>query len=502
MTPRPLQGMPLPVAYALAIFAGGVLACSVGFGPVPFLAFSFPALLLPALARATTLRQTFLIGWAAGTGCNAVAFVWIAELLVTFGHFPAIAAWATAALLWAAQGLTFAFATLFAESVARRGAPRWIVLPAAFVVTSSWVPALFPWRPGSGLVEWVEFAQIAELGGTPLVDAAVLFSSAALSEALLRRRRLPMGVAALCLLGPLLYGALRVPSVDAARAEAPHLQVGVVQPNIGILEKHDARRARRHLTSLRDLTAAVSRADLVIWPETALPFPLARDARQPPGGGGRLSPLRDDGFVPLLFGAVTQSGRCDRWNSAVAMNAQGEFIGRSDKVELLAFGETVPLWEVLPPLQTMFPCPGMRAGARPEVLTLEGTELGVLNCYEDVLAHHARSLAQLQPELLVNLTNDAWFGQTQEPHLHQLVARWRTIETRRELVRVVNTGVSSHIDAAGRTLFETPTFVRTSFVADAARLTGTTPWTFLGDITTPGCALLLLAFAWRYRARR
>ncbi len=183
------------------------------------------------------------------------------------------------------------------------------------------------------------------------------------------------------------------------------------------------------------------------------------------------------------------------------MNRQGEFTGRSDKVELLAFGETVPLWEVLPPLQAMFPCPGMRAGARPEVLSLAGTTLGVLNCYEDVLAEHARSLAQLQPELLVNLTNDAWFGETQEPHLHQLVARWRTIETRRELVRVVNTGVSSHIDAAGRTVFETPTFVRTAFIADAARLSGTTPWSFLGDLTTPTFALLLLMFAWRYRAR-
>jgi len=142
----------------------------------------------------------------------------------------------------------------------------------------------------------------------------------------------------------------------------------------------------------------------------------------------------------------------------------------------------------------MFPCPGIRAAAHPEVVALDGTRLGVLNCYEDVLAEHGRTLALREPELLVNVTNDAWFGQTREPHLHQLVARYRAIETRRDLVRVVNTGVSAHIASSGATLYETETWVQTSFVADAKRLSGDTLWVRIGDTTTPAAYAFLLAW--------
>lgn len=492
--------------FALAAGSGALLACSVARGPVPFLAFCFPALLMPALASAKNLKHAVLLGWASGTACNAVAFHWIAELLQTFGHFPAIAAWATAALLWLAQGLSFALAVFLSESLVRRGAPRWLLLPAALVVTSSWLPALFPWRPGSSFVAWSEFAQLAELGGTALIDACLMFGSAAFFESGVRASkaeptlaRTPALVAAACLLVPLVYGTIRLAQFDEERLNLPEITIGVVQPNIGILEKADRRLARAHLANLRELTERVSDADVVVWPETALPFRLARDAARLPGGAERYSPRRRDGHVPLLFGAVTRSGRCDRWNSALVMDRDGQLSARSDKVELLAFGETIPFWETLPFLQEMFPCPGMRAGDAPAVLPVGGASIGVLNCYEDVLAAHARTLALLEPELMVNLTNDAWFGDTQEPHLHQLVARWRTIETRRALVRVVNTGVSSHIDAAGRSLVETPTFERTAFVARVARRAGTTLYTRIGDITTPTMALWLLVVAWTRR---
>ncbi|MEM9074399.1 MAG: apolipoprotein N-acyltransferase, partial [Myxococcota bacterium] len=347
---------------------------------------------------------------------------------------------------------------------------------------------------------WLPWAQLAEVGGTPLLDLMTVGVGAAAWHALHHRSR-PAGVlAALLVALPLLYGTVRIAQVDETRESAPILRVGVIQPNVGIYDKHDARLHHGHLVLLQRMTQTLERlgADVVIWPESAYPFPFPRGVAR--DVGGRYA-IRQRGVRgPLLVGAVTRASRCDRWNSALAIDDQGFVRGVADKVELLAFGETVPLWHWLPPLQSMFPCPGLRSAAAPKVLTLHEVRYGVLNCYEDVLGRHARTVAGLDPELLVNITNDAWFGDTLEPHLHQLVARVRSIETRRDLVRAVNTGVSAHIDATGRTRLETETFTQDSFIATARRLEGTTVWVTIGDVVTPIAYAYLLA--WGFRRRR
>src|SRR5690606_7012482 len=139
---------------------------------------------------------------------------------------------------------------------------------------------------------------------------------------------------------------------------------------------------------------------------------------------------------------------------------------------------------------------GFTPGGSVEVLEVAGVRLGVLNCYEDVREAHARRVAVSAPDLLVNLTNDAWFGATTEPALHQRVARLRAVETRRDVVRAVNTGISSHIAATGEELLITPVFAETAFVARARRLTGRTPWVRFGDLVTPSLLAWLLISAW------
>ena len=114
--------------------------------------------------------------------------------------------------------------------------------------------------------------------------------------------------------------------------------------------------------------------------------------------------------------------------------------------------------------------PPTTIGDAPRVLTLGGAGIGVLNCYEDVLDHYGRAVAAQGPDYLVNVTNDAWFGNTSEPILHHMVARMRSIETRRDLVRAVNTGVSGHVAATGENVVLTETFVATTFVTTVAKL--------------------------------
>lgn len=501
--------------FGLGALVGAPLACSVTFGALPALGFAFPLGALALLERAPGPRAGFATGWGIGFGCNVVAFHWIVGLLETFARFPTVAAIAVTGLLALAQGLLPAFACWLIETAAlgtaRPRRLRVLALPVAITAVFSLAPTLFPWRFASSAVGWLEWAQMAELGGPPLLDLAMLGAGAALYLAATSTghpRRGAAGVAALLLAAPAIYGAVRLPQVRASRDAAPPIRVGVVQPNIAILDKHDRRQHPAHLRLLRAMTSeleAEGAPDLTLWPETAYPFPIRRGAEREPYGRSGL--LRDGVRGPLLVGAITQDpdDRCGRWNSALAIDREGRIVGVSDKVELLAFGETVPLHGILPPLRRYFPCPGLRRGHEPGVLTVAGARVGVLNCYEDVLAEHARAAmrpgSDAPPELLVNLTNDAWFGDGREPHLHQLVARGRAIETRRDLVRAVNTGVSSHVDATGHTVIETPTFERARFVADARRLEGETFWVRHGDLVTPACLAWLFAFALAARRR-
>jgi apolipoprotein N-acyltransferase len=159
----------------------------------------------------------------------------------------------------------------------------------------------------------------------------------------------------------------------------------------------------------------------------------------------------------------------------------------------------VPFWDLLPPLREFFPHRGITPGDAPRMLTIDGHRIAVLNCYEDVLPNYARQLAAFEPapEFFVNVTNDAWFGDTAEPLLHNHVARVRAIETRRDLVRAVNTGVSAHISASGAELVHTQTFIQTSFITPVRTLDGTTPYSRFGDLTTPFCLALLLVWTLR-----
>src|SRR5690606_2774053 len=236
---------------------------------------------------------------------------------------------------------------------------------------------------------------------------------------------------------PLAYGAVRLPQVRAAREEAPSLRVGVVQPNIGIHDKHDPRLHVAQLRALRAATAALEArgAELVLWPESAYPFAIHRNLR-----ADREGPLglRQDGVQgPILTGVVSTDGTQGvasasdergalvgrfvvgtgaRYNSALGIHRDGTVAGIADKVHLLAFGEYTPLWDQIAWLH-VFPR-GLTPGVGPQIVELAGCHVAVLNCYEDLLPDHVRAQAAHAPSFFANLTNDAWFGDTSAPHLH------------------------------------------------------------------------------------
>ena len=510
--PPILRDGPAWLSIATVAGAGGLVT---GTSPVPLewttMGFVGPVLLLHAVSRAETAQHlglAFLAGWVFSSVINAMELYWVVGLLEAFGGFPTALAVPTGALLWCAQGVPYGLGAVMAVALVRASPHSriglWWVLPCTLTVVTSLAPKLFPWRLAHSQIGWLPYVQLAEIGGEALLDLSVAGAAGAIFEAMRRgswrERAVPVGVAVLSIFGPPTWGMARMETIEARRHAAPMLRVGVVQPNVGILEKRDPRLVGRHLRDLQLSTRNLESlgADVVIWPESAYPYGVPRTQRH--DHQGALSARGDHVQGPLLFGALTigrpteAGSRGPRYNSVVAMASDGTIAGISDKVELLAFGEYTPLWDYLPPLQDRFPR-GLTPGDVPRVLALNDVRFGVLNCYEDVLPRHGRWVARHDPDLLVNVTNDAWFGDTTEPFLHHMVARMRAIETRRDLVRVVNTGVSAWTTATGFDEVATPTWVRRSFVAETRLLDGETIWTRFGDWPTSMLAGLLLGAA-------
>ncbi|MCA9531243.1 MAG: apolipoprotein N-acyltransferase, partial [Myxococcales bacterium] len=454
------------------------------------------------------------VGLLAGLAANAVAQAWALPLLERFGGLSLPLALPASALLFAVQALPLTVALAIAGALVALGVSRALALPLAVPVAFTYVPAVFPWHPSAPAIRWLAWAQLAEIGGPLLLDALLALAGVGLFWALrgvfeLLDRRAPIrhanarrraaagsALALATLLLPAGYGWWRLPAVEAERAAAATVVAGVAQPDVTIDAGNDAARALARLQTLQSMTATLEArgAALVVWPEDAYPFGLSRgQARDtttlPHGPNVRGALVRG----PLLFGTATHGDGCDRWNSVVAMDATGAVRGVADKVRLLAFGEYVPLWHLLPPLQARYACPGLRRGRAPAVLPVAGTRVGVLNCYEDVLPRFTRRLAAADPEWLFNATNDAWFRGSAEPRLHLLVARMRSVEVRRDLVRAVNTGPSAFIDATGRVRIEAPTGRAATFLAPVRLLAGRTPWVRFGWVYGPALGLALLA---------
>lgn len=505
---------------AFAALAGALIA--VGGAPLElsFLTLLAPGALLLALEAGGPVSNKFaiMLGLTTGVVANAISMYWIVPLLERFGGFPTALALVLGVLLFVGQSLPYVVGAWLGAALIRAGGRGWLALPAALTVAGSVAPAIFPWRYGLSQLSFLEYAQVAELGGLPLLDWLVATVGCGLVAAARGRGRAPAIAALLAVALPPLYGAVRLPWVRAEREAAPILRVGVPQPNVSIEEKHDPRRFLAQLALLQGQTRELEAqgAELVVWPETAYRFPIPRTATR--DREGPLAILGDGVRGPLVVGVITTTGpehrylaldergrvaatftmgEEERFNSAVAVAPDGRFVGIADKVNPLAFGEHTPLWELLP-FRDRVPR-GISPGAGPQILELAGARFSVLNCYEDLLAEHVRSEAAHAPHFFVNVTNDAWFGDTSAPHLHHMNARMRAIETRRDLVRAVNTGISGHTASSGEDLVRTEAFERAAFVAEARRLDGATPWTRLGDWP---CAALVGALLGFVLARR
>ena len=469
-------------------------------------------------ARGGRVRRALeggLRGLLFGTVVNVMVLRFVPKVIVRFTPLPWAAGALALVLLAASEGLRWSAAGIAFARLARLGVPRWIAFAAA-VWLGSFVPVIFPWNVAGGLSPWPELVQLADLVGergvTALVAAAAgLGADAALLlvDATTRRRGAMLLASALGLPALMFaHGALRMRGVEAAARGAPRAKVALVQPSTEARERWEESRGPGIVAKLGDLTRRAEKngAELVVWPEAAYPYPVSAASKTDLFGSfAILQPgVRGPVLTGLIMRAPDDSGS---YNSAVVVE-NGRLSAPYHKVHLLWFGETVPFADLSPWVRRTFARgTGLLPGEGSVILPALGGRVraAVLNCFEDTLPHAGREAFDGQrPNLLVNITNDAWFYETAESELHLRMGAMRAIELRRDLVRAVNRGPTTWVDASGRVRARYDLDVPGSVIAEPALLEWE-PTVFCRAGELPMLALLSAAcgaLAWRHKKRR
>lgn len=448
---------------ALAACCGGLAALAMP--PLHALPLLVPAFVIAywQLSTAGNLRQAAQIGWAFGTGHFAVGFYWVGfAFLVDAARF----AWAIPfALTGLAAGLALFPALAFWLTAKSRltGPAGVMALATAWLVCEglrSWLFSGLPWNlMGSVWAFSAESMQLSSLGGIWLLSLITVV--AATAPAILAspacRSAGGYGFVFLAVLLPALswgYGSWRLAGAPAAgSAVVEEVRLRLVQPSIPQARKWQRELRAEHVRDQMRMSLAAGYEDRthIIWAETAVPFFLSAQPELqrelasivPPGGylitgAPRVAPERLDGPI---------------WNSLYVLDSGGEIQATFDKVHLVPFGEYVPLRWLLGFAKLTAGGRDFSAGPGLQTLNLPGLPaFSPLICYEVIFPGKVTADSPTAPRWLLNLTNDAWFGDSSGPYQHFAMARMRAIEEGLPLIRVANNGISAVVDSYGRIL--------------------------------------------------
>jgi apolipoprotein N-acyltransferase len=506
VAPSLAAALPARVAYPLAVLCGFLYFLAFPGVDVWPLAFVALVPLIVAL-RGQTPRRALGLGWTAGFTMTMCGFYWLLSMLRVFSGFGTPLCIVFMAILCGYQAGRIALCGWLYGRAEARGWPAAPAFALAFVASELVYPLLFPWYYGATVHNAPIFLQTADLGGPYLVGLVLVAANLGVAELVVARRegrapgRRVLLAAVVVPVLAVLYGYPRMLSVDAAAAAAEPVKIGIVQGNQPLLGKRRALQV--HLARTEELRR--KGVDLVIWSEGA----SGMANRETPDYGDVRRTITNRLGVPTIVGGMLarQDGDTYRYfNTALLTGKDGAIQGRYDKQYLLAFGEYLPFGETFPVLYTMSPNSSrFSSGTSLEPLAFGAHKISALICYEDILPGFVNGMVRhADPDLLVNLTNDTWFGDSTEPWIHLALAKLRAVEHRRYLVRSTNSGVSALIDPVGRVPLHGGTFTEEALVGVAKFMRSRTGYEILGDWpwVLATAAIAAMAFVRRDRAMK
>lgn len=469
---------------------------------VPVMALLYPLALLELGRAAPSWRRAFRNGLGCGIlGCSACLY-WISVPIHDFGYLPWAVAVPTAISLGCYLALYSAVFTAGMHWGSRNLSPLWLgaMSLAAWALLEylkGWVLSGFAWLTlSAAFVPWTAAVQGAALVGAYALSG-LFVAIVAWLDAAWRQKSKSALVAALLVAGGLaLFSGFNL--ADPAPAPERAFRVLLVQGNINQDQKWDPDNVLATMNSYMRLTASGLESmagegggeewqtpPLVIWPETAMPFLYSLEYDY----GAKLRNLAREKGIDLLFGAPgleAEPGLAPEeyplFNRAHLINAMGRDAGAYEKEHLVPFGEYPPSWINLPFLDFFLAQVGdFTPGVRTRPLSLEGIALGVLICYETIFPELSQKRVTEGANVLVNISNDAWFGRTSAPEQHLQLTAMRAVEQGRYLLRATNTGISSVVDPWGRILFRSELFSAAAVPTLAYALDGHTPFFFVAD---------------------
>lgn len=478
------------------------------------------ALLMLALRDATP-KEAAGLGFFAGALHYLTLLYWLVPTMHRYGPLP----W------WSSAGILLLFAFYLAVYVALFSVlmvkwarhPGWAlalvpVIWVAFEFLRTYLFTGFPWGLlGYSQYQYLALIQLSDLFGVygvsfliGAVNAAVflclLFASGSRWQGravTLRWAGGAMAGAALLVVLAAGYGRYRIADIDDAVSRAEPMKTAVIQGNIEQSLKWDEAYCRATTEKYIRLSeqAAEDAPDLVVWPETAMPFYFFYNEQMTDNVLAGIDRM-DTHFLigSPAYEYNRQRGVVRLYNSAYLVDGGAEVLGQYSKVHLVPFGEYVPLKKWLPFIGKMVPqIADFTPGQKGHLLTMSHrgrpVDIGVQICYEIIFPELSSAMVRQGGDVIVNITNDAWFGKTAGPRQHFAMSVFRAVENRRSLVRAANTGISAFVNPAGRIRHRSELFTTAAVTQPVPVLHGQkTVYTAYGDMLPAGCLLAVLLF--------
>ncbi len=381
-----------------------------------------------------------------------------------------------------------------------------ILLPATWVLSEwvrSWLFTGFPWLAlGYSQID-SPLGGVATVLGTYGVSAVISVIAGALALFWIEKRNATK--LSLSILTPILLISFWLSFVSWTSPKGEPFNVAIVQGNVAQALKWEPEQRQKTLDLYWNLSEPLwDDVDVIIWPETALPA-FAHDLQEYLDA---VNAQANQTQTDILIGLPVANAKTGEYfNSLISFGPRED--GEMDiyhKRHLVPFGEYLPLKKWLDPILVFLKIPMSnfsRGESEQALISSSRHQIGVSICYEDVFGEEVIS-AMPQADFLVNVSNDAWFGNSLAPHQHLEMARMRALETGRFLVRSTNTGISAVIDPKGNVIDRIPQFETNTLVSTIQAYSGTTPYAFLGNwpvVIFTFASLVLLALRTKFLAR-